>query len=631
MKESTFSSYKKNIPLELESFKPFASSSDRKFWQNISAEIKTEILHQAELAAEKIKTEGWPLLNMSLWHDFYKNGNRVNFENNYFNRRNILTILVLSECMENSGKYLEAITDGIFMICEESGWQLPAHNSYIRDTPQLPYPNSSKPIFDLFAGETANLLSLTYLLLKNQLDKDSPLICERIMNELNFRIIQPYLNEHFWWMGNEDEPMCNWTPWCTQNVLLTSFILPFSQEVRHKVLEKSLYSLDCFVKDYGHDGCCNEGAEYYRHAGLTFYNAIEIINSVTGGLLKEVYSLEKIKNIAEYILNMNIPHSEYFFNFADCSPKAGKSGAREFLFGKAVHSALLCNFAAEQWAASSVEEKIFSLSAGKLSQSNLYYILQSVFADKEIDAYKKEKALSLQEENGSLQDRVIYYESTGVFIVHSGIYSVASKAGSNADSHNHNDTGSFIIYKNGQPFIIDVGVENYTQKTFSPERYEIWTMQSAYHNLPTLNNVMQKDGREFRAENTGISGKTISMNIEKAYPAESQIEFYRRKISTEKTGVTVTDNFKFRGNKKQTVLSLMMSRKFEYSKEKNALVCKTETAEDLIKFTSGNSVKSVKVEEIQINDSRLQKTWKEKIYRALIEVQDTQQFEMIFE
>ena len=54
MKESTFSSYKKNIPLELESFKTFASSSDRKFWQNISAEIKTEILHQAELAAEKI-------------------------------------------------------------------------------------------------------------------------------------------------------------------------------------------------------------------------------------------------------------------------------------------------------------------------------------------------------------------------------------------------------------------------------------------------------------------------------------------------------------------------------------------------------------------------------------------------
>ncbi len=39
-------------------------------------------------------------------------------------------------------------------ICEESAWQLPAHNSYIRDTPQLPLPDTTRPIVDLFAAET---------------------------------------------------------------------------------------------------------------------------------------------------------------------------------------------------------------------------------------------------------------------------------------------------------------------------------------------------------------------------------------------------------------------------------------------------------------------------------------------
>ena len=48
--------------------------------------------------------------------------------------------------------------------------------------------------------------------------------------------------------------------------------------------------------------------------------------------------------------------------------------------------------------------------------------------------------------------------------------------------------------------LIDVGVETYTAKTFSGSRYDIWTMQSAFHNLPTMNGVMQKNGRDFRAK-----------------------------------------------------------------------------------------------------------------------------------
>ena len=85
----------------------------------------------------------------------------------------------------------------------------------------------------------------------------------------------------------------------------------------------------------------------------------------------------------------------------------------------------------------------------------------------------------------------VYYKSVGLFVARDDTLCLAVKAGDNADSHNHNDTGSFTVYKNGLPLIIDVGVESYTQKTFSPRRYEIWTMQSAYHNLPTINDIMQ--------------------------------------------------------------------------------------------------------------------------------------------
>ncbi|MFR2781088.1 MAG: heparinase II/III family protein [Clostridium sp.] len=80
----------------------------------------------------------------------------------------------------------------------------------------------------------------------------------------------------------------------------------------------------------------------------------------------------------------------------------------------------------------------------------------------------------------------MFYPSTGLFIARDSRFCLAVKAGDNDDSHNHNDTGSFTIYKDGKPLFADIGVETYQAKTFSPQRYEIWTMQSAYHNLPPL-------------------------------------------------------------------------------------------------------------------------------------------------
>ena len=49
----------------------------------------------------------------------------------------------------------------------------------------------------------------------------------------------------------------------------------------------------------------------------------------------------------------------------------------------------------------------------------------------------------------------------------------------------------------GKPVLVDAGVETYTAKTFSSTRYDIWTMQSQYHTLPTVNGQMQIPGRVY--------------------------------------------------------------------------------------------------------------------------------------
>jgi hypothetical protein len=50
----------------------------------------------------------------------------------------------------------------------------------------------------------------------------------------------------------------------------------------------------------------------------------------------------------------------------------------------------------------------------------------------------------------------------------------------------------------GRPLIIDVGVGVYTRQTFGPERYEIWTMQSSWHNVPEVDGFGQAPGPRAR-------------------------------------------------------------------------------------------------------------------------------------
>ena len=76
---------------------------------------------------------------------------------------------------------------------------------------------------------------------------------------------------------------------------------------------------------------------------------------------------------------------------------------------------------------------------------------------------------------------------------------LAAKGGTNGESHNHNDIGSFIVALDGVPVLIDAGVGEYTKQTFSNRRYELWPMVSPYHNLPTVNGHQQQPGVEFAA------------------------------------------------------------------------------------------------------------------------------------
>ena len=47
---------------------------------------------------------------------------------------------------------------------------------------------------------------------------------------------------------------------------------------------------------------------------------------------------------------------------------------------------------------------------------------------------------------------------------------VALKGGHNAEEHNHNDLGSFVVVLDATPVLLDPGNEHYTARTFGPRR-----------------------------------------------------------------------------------------------------------------------------------------------------------------
>lgn len=588
----------KNINKPLSHFQPYPPACHRDQWQALSEDLKERIIQNGETYLNF----DYPSLTAVDFMEFSRTGNRERFEDKQFLRRNALDNLVLAECVEYKGRFLDDIINGLYLICEENAWQLPAHNSYIRDTPQFILPDVTRPVIDLFAAETASVLSIAEYLLRQELISISPFLSEMINKNLNERIFTPYLEEHFWWMGDGVSQMNNWTIWCTQNVLLSAFSRDLPEAKKEAILHKAVKSMDYFLVEYGDDGCCDEGAQYFRHAGLCLFNCLFLLNEITDHAFSASYRFDKIKNIASYIINVHI-NDIYYVNFADCSPVAGRCGAREFLFGKMTGNQELMAFAASDYQNS--EDPL------TLKEHNLFYRLQTIFTHREMISWDKTPKIT---------HKNIWYESVGIFISRDELFCLAVKAGDNNDSHNHNDTGSFTIYKDGLPLLIDVGVETYSKKTFSPDRYDIWTMQSCYHNLPTFFDghepILQKDGATYQAAKVfhqfGPEENIISMDLASAYPDRRIHSYLRTVVHKQGNEIEITDHYE--GDIKNPVLSLMFYEE-------------PEILNDIIRI--GNLGKlsvigssHIQKERIPITDNRLKSAWHHDIFRLIITMEN---------
>ena len=207
---------------------------------------------------------------------------------------------------------------------------------------------------------------------------------------------------------------------------------------------------------------------------------------------------------------------------------------------------------------------------------------------------------------------------------------MAIKGGHNDESHNHNDIGHFVVYVNGKPMLIDIGVETYTQKTFSPDRYEIWTMQSGYHSVPVINGFEQKEGRSFRAEDVTYENSEVSVrfgvNIASAYPAEAGVQSWHRSLTLVKgaeAAIELREVCSFIAPTDRIQLHLISSPKPDFQADGRIRLCDHDSNQLLIAYDLGQW--EATFEHITVTDESLTRVWGDSLYRIQFQIRQAVQ------
>ena len=499
---------------------------ERNFWEALPQNIREEYIKRAEgyLAYD------WPVVKATDYLEFIRSGDRR--QQAYAACSNALVSLVMGELAEGKGRFIDQIINGVWYYSEQTWWGWSAHLYFQKASRGLP--DINEPTVDLGVGEVTSNLSWTYYLFKEEFDKVHPLISQRLRQEIFRKALNPYFErDDFGYMGFKGGRPNNWNPWVNYNMLTSYLLMETDPEKKVAEVQKILKSLDKFQNGYSDDGGCDEGPSYWGAAGALLYENLEIMKKITNGKF-DVFDNPLIQNIGKYFYKVNI-HAPYFINFADADATTGGNPSIVYRYGKAINDPVMQKFGAYLAKLNNWGEHA---PGGKIGDQIKNLVL--------LDEIKNAEAEEALVSDFWFPDTEIAggRDKQGSF---SGFF-FGAKGGFNAESHNHNDVGNFVMYYNGKPCIIDIGREEYTSKTFSSQRYEIWTMQSGWHNLPVINGVEQKNGANFKAKNSTFSANpksvVFSTDISGAYQPDAKVKSWIRSYTLNRNkNFIVSDKF----------------------------------------------------------------------------------------
>ncbi len=443
-----------------------------------------------------------PANNYSLIKLYYKEGDRGQFEKQYFEKRNRLNFLQILALKDN--RYIDALEEVVSAICDEFTWVLPAHN-YDAKTGTF-----DRTFIDLFSAETAFYLAETVYALGEILSAD---IKNRVKLCIEDRIIKNFESRWFWWQ----EADTNWASVCGLGVGL-SYLYLFPERY-DSVKDKIESYFKNYLEGIDDEGYCYEGLIYWGY-GFTFFMLFyDVLVQLKGR--PDFLDSEKINKIINYPMNTQMDKGVYV-PFAD--------GGRKYLD---TNIYLPCFYAIKNVYGDKINCPI-------KVDINYFADYEKAFAFRFLLATEIENDV----EENLQQNKRVYFNKAEVLVYKNKNYAFTAKCGNNNELHNHNDVGVFQIVKNSKRLIADLGAGQYTKNYFiQSEKYkdDIFVCGSMSHSVPIVDGKFQEHGEGHVGKVLCVGENYFEMDITNAY--EKGNHFVKVRYDLKGNGVLVKYTF----------------------------------------------------------------------------------------
>jgi len=461
-----------------------------------------KLLIKVRAAAEAYLDVPIASLPYSKFKLFQETGSRVEYEDDYIDHRrrmNVLTVMTLAE--PDDSRWLVALEDILWAICDEYTWALPAH---FFDGPS--HANNAPMNLDLFHNETAGALAEVLELVGERLHQE---VHERILFELRRRTLEPFLRK-----AHKDYGKNNWAAVCGCGSASVAMRIGTKEEAMAAIAHADELMQD-FLDSYHDDGCCMEGPLYWNYGFSYFCFYASMVRDYTGGE-HDWFKLPKVRAIAEF-RNKFYLKDQFVIPFADAS--------HELL----VHAGL-AHFLSKEYDSITLPDEQYEMLFDDDPRHRTMELIRDFYW------YDPELQLKPLPENAA-------YDLKGAqwLLRKQGDLVFMAKGGHNDEPHNHNDIGSFALFDDGKFVLDDLGWPQYDKWYFTDARVNYICSGSHGHNLPILDGKTQLLGKEHSCTITEWTDTVFALDISSAYGlAEGTVH---RKMVFENSVLTVTDTF----------------------------------------------------------------------------------------
>ncbi|MBQ8285427.1 MAG: hypothetical protein IJZ10_03905, partial [Thermoguttaceae bacterium] len=286
-----------------------ANLGDRERWDLLAS---TNSGKQTIKSAESALKQKSPALPEELYKEYYRNGNRSNYQREYGRLTRRITTFALAEALENKGRFVEALDATLVEFCALRSWVLPAHDhgAEIYDGKAI-YSDLGSTLAGAEAAIAVNL----------HRDKLKPETVATTISEIEKRILKPYedsvlvkSHKRMWWIRTEN----NWSAVCHAGTVAAALNVVESKERRaFFVAAADYFSETKFMKGFTNDGYCSEGLGYWNYGFGNYLLLGATVRNATGGKL-DLFRFPKIRAILDYAPTIEIADGQ-FIAFADCS------------------------------------------------------------------------------------------------------------------------------------------------------------------------------------------------------------------------------------------------------------------------------------------------------------------------